>query len=262
MTLFEALVMAVIQGVTEFLPVSSSGHLVLAGAFFDILSENSFTLILVTHVATGCAALVFYRRDIGGLLRGVPAGEKDSRRLLLLLAAATTVTAVLGLSFRPFFESLYRTPRTVAPGLFLTGALLMATSFLAPGRGRLERVPLWKALLVGLVQTLAIVPGISRSGATIAAGLFLGLRREEAVRFSFLLLIPATAGAALVETSRISSLGGGLLLQSVAGFFTAALVGYASILLVRKWTGSGRLWYFGLYCWVAAAVAVLSGRVG
>jgi undecaprenyl-diphosphatase len=262
MTLFEALVMAVLQGVTEFLPVSSSGHLVLAAAFFDTLSENSFTLILVTHVATGCAALAFYRRDISRLIRGVPAGEKDSRRLLLLLAAATLVTAVLGLSFRPFFENLYRTPRTVAPGLFLTGALLMSTSLLSPGRERLEKAALWKALLIGMVQTVAIVPGISRSGATIAAGLFLGLRREEAVRFSFLLLIPATAGAALVETPRVASLGGGLLLQSIVGFFTAALVGYASILLVRRWTGSGRLWYFGLYCWMAAAVAVLSVRLG
>jgi undecaprenyl-diphosphatase len=262
MTLFEALVMAVLQGVTEFLPVSSSGHLVLASAFFDTLAENSFSLILVTHVATGCAALVFYRRDIGGLIRGIPAGEKDSRRLLLLLASATLVTAVLGLNFRQFFESLYLTPRTVAPGLFLTGTLLMAVSFLSPGKERLEKIALWKALLIGMVQAVAIVPGISRSGATIAAGLFLGLRREEAVKFSFLLLIPATAGAALLESSRITSLEGGLLLQSVAGFFTAALVGYASILLVRRWTGSGRLWYFGLYCWVAAAAAVLSGRLG
>lgn len=262
MTTLEVLFLAIIQGLTEFLPVSSSGHLVLAGSLFDTPLESGFAVIVIIHVATAAAALVFYRKDISAILHGLFAGEEEPRRLCLIIATATLATAAIGLGFQPVFEGLFLSPGSVAPSLFATGSFLIAASFVPPGGGRIEKLPYWKALLIGIAQGVAIIPGISRSGATIAVALFLGLRREEAVRFSFFLLIPATAGATLLEGFRIASLEQGLLLQSVAGFLTAALVGYASIYLVLRWTSSGRLWYFGLYCWAVAAIANFSGRLG
>ena len=262
MTFLEVLFLALLQGLTEFLPVSSSGHLVLAGSIFEVPLESGFALIVIIHMATAAAALVFYREDIAAVIRGLGAGEEEARRIFLLVAAATLTTAAIGFGFQPLFEGLFLSPVSVAPSLFVTGALLIAASFVPPGGEALGRTAWWKAILVGMAQGMAIVPGISRSGATIAAALFLGLRREEAVRFSFLLLIPATAGAALLESFRIASLEKGLLLQSVAGFLTAAVVGYVSIYLVLRWTGSGRLWYFGLYCWAVAAAAFIAGRPG
>jgi len=262
MTLLEVLALAILQGLTEFLPVSSSGHLVLASTLFETPLESSFTLIVVIHMATACAALAYYRRDVTSIIHGLLAGREDARRTLLLIAVASLATAAIGLNFRHAFRGLFQNPQTVAPSLFVTGAVLLAASRLPPGGERLEKLALWKALLIGLAQGLAIVPGISRSGMTIAAGLLLKLRREDAVKFSFLILVPATAGAALLEAFRVASLEGGLLLQSVAGFLVAALVGYASIFVVLRWTGRGRLWHFGLYCWGAALFAAISGRLG
>lgn len=259
MTLFEILSLAVIQGLTEFLPVSSSGHLVLAGSLFGTLPEENLPTIIALHVATACAALLFYRREFADLARGIVSREKGALRLLLLIVGATAATAVLGLTFRSVLEGLFSSARTVAASLFITGAVLLATSRLRPGGEVMEEMAWWKALLIGTVQGIAIVPGISRSGITIAAALFLGLRREEAVKFSFFLLIPATAGATLLESLQVASLGGGNLLQSAAGFLVAALVGYVSILLVLRWTGSGKLWYFGVYCWSVATLATFAG---
>lgn len=263
MDIFEALALAVLQGLTEFIPVSSSGHLVLAEEFFSIREVDSLAYILLLHLATVLAAAAFYRRDVAELLsallppfRNAPPERKKSRRILLLVALATLVTGLIGLTLNEPLERLFQEPRLVACSLFVTGAVLIATSRLSEGRTDLGDFPWWGALLVGLAQGSAIVPGISRSGVTIATALFAGLQRVEAVRLSFLLLIPATAGAALLESGRVASLGGDNLLQSLSGFFAAAVVGYASIYLVVRWTQKGRLWLFGLYCWLVAAVAV------
>ena len=115
---------------------------------------------------------------------------------------------------------------------------------------------------MGAAQAVAIVPGISRSGMTIAASLFLGLRRSDAVEFSFLPLLPATIGAALYEATKFAGLGGGNLAGTAAGFIAASLVGYASIFLVLRWTKKGKLWYFGVYCWLAAAAAAAVAKLG
>ena len=255
-TLFEALALAVLQGLTEFLPVSSSGHLVLAGSFFENFDSGNLALIIILHLATALAAALYYRRELISLAVGVLGRRKEDVRLLALLAVATTVTAVIGLNFESFFESLFSTPRAAAAGLFATGAILIAVSRLSPPVGSLATLTWQRALLIGLAQGIAIIPGVSRSGTTIAAGIFLGLSREESVRFSFFLLIPATLGAALLHATDLASAGTANLVLSAAGFATATAVGYASILLVLKWTGSGRLWYFGIYCWCAALFAV------
>jgi undecaprenyl-diphosphatase len=266
---FAALALAVIQGLTEFLPVSSSGHLVLAQTIFGIQPANAFVYDIVLHLGTALAALVFFRHDVTNVLRGLlppyrqaPPELLGARRLLVLLAAATVPTAVIGLSFKDFFEGLFASPTAVVVALAVTGTFLIASSLLQSASQPLDRAPWWKAVLVGVAQGVAIVPGISRSGSTIVAGLTIGLRREDAVRFSFLLFLPAILGATLLEL-RHPPVGAGVPTSlAAAGFVTAAMTGYLAILLVLRWTRDGKLWQFGLYCWAVAAIgaAVLAGR--
>jgi undecaprenyl-diphosphatase len=270
MNWFEALALAVIQGLTEFLPVSSSGHLVLAQTFFGIDPASAFVYDIVLHLGTALAALVFYHRDVAGVLRGLlppyrqaPPEFRAARRLLLLLAAATVPTAVIGLTFKDFFEGLFASPTAVVAALAVTGTFLIASSLLPATTLAVENAPWWRAALVGVAQGIAIVPGISRSGSTIVAGLAVGLRREDAVRFSFLLALPAICGAALLELRHppVGSPGVPVALAA-AGFAAAAATGYLAILLVLRWTRAGKLWQFGLYCWAVAglAAAVLAKR--
>jgi undecaprenyl-diphosphatase len=263
MNWFAALVLAVVQGLTEFLPVSSSGHLVIAQTLFGIRPNAAFLYDIVLHLGTALAALVFYRRDVLAVLRGLfppyaqaPAELIESRRLLLLLFAATAPTAVIGFAFKDFFEALFAAPGAVVAALAVTGTFLVASAWLPAGRRPLVGSPWWKASLVGVAQAIAIVPGISRSGSTIVAGLAAGIRREDAVRFSFLLSLPAILGASLLELRHLPAGEAGLSPAVVAaGFAAAAATGYLAILFVLRWTREGKLWQFGVYCWAAAALA-------
>jgi len=268
MNWFEALALAVVQGFTEFIPVSSSGHLVLMQIFFGIEPASAFVYDIILHVGTAVAALVFYRREVAGVLRGLlppyrqaPPELLEARRLLLLLAAATVPTAAIGLTFKKPLERLFASPGAVLIGLAITGAILICSSFIPTSSRPLNRTPWWKAALVGVMQGIAIVPGISRSGSTIVAGLAAGLRREDAVRFSFLLFLPAILGATLLELRHPPAGASVPFSLAAAGFITAAATGYLAILLVLRWTRAGKLWQFGLYCWaVAGLAAVVLGK--
>ncbi len=266
MGLLESLVLAVVQGLTEFLPVSSSGHLVLTQALFGGFPEDALLFDLTLHLGTALAALVFYRREVGGLLRALlppyggdrGAAAAPSRRLLALLVVATLPTAAIGLAGKGLIERMFTSPAAVTANLAVTGLVLLAVGALREGGTGLDRAAWWKAALVGIAQGIAVAPGISRSGSTIAAGLALGLRREDAVRFSFLLSLPAIAGASLLELRHGA---GGAAVEPGRyglGFLAAAATGYLAIVLVLRWTRAGRIWVFGAYC---LAVALVSGAV-
>jgi undecaprenyl-diphosphatase len=268
MNWLEALTLAVVQGLTEFLPVSSSGHLVLAQSIFGIEASAAFLYDILLHLGTALAALAFYRRDVADVFRGLlppyrraPPELRESRRLLLLLAAATAPTAAIGFAFKDFFEGLFASPGAVMAALAVTGTFLVASSLVRAAGRPLGEAPWWKAVLVGVAQAVAIVPGISRSGSTIVAGLAAGLRREDAVRFSFLLSLPAILGASLLELRHLPARAPDLpLAVAAAGFAVAAATGYLAILFVLRWTREGRLWQFGLYCWAVAALAAVLPR--
>ncbi len=256
--LLESLILAIVQGLTEFLPVSSSGHLVLLQHLFGA-SADDFFLDVVLHCGTLVSVLVVYRREILRLLRF----DRPAIQYLMALAVGTVPAVIVGLALKDTVEGLFGAPVFAAGGLIFTGLVLLSTR--AARDQATELAGIWeprpptlgRALLVGCAQAVAICPGVSRSGSTIAASLWLGLARAEAARFSFLLAVPAIAGALVLQlmdgnlTSRVGATGLAL------AAFTAFVVG----LLAIRWTALAvvqrHFWKFALYCLPLGVVALV-----
>lgn len=250
------ILLAVIQGLTEFLPVSSSGHLVLTQYFLGA-QEGDIFFDIVLHVGTLGSVVVVYWKEILRLLRF----DKPAIGYLISLVVGTLPAVVVGLTAKDFIESLFHSPLFAAGGLLFTAVVLFSTKFSKDTGGSLPEpwepsaVPPVKALLIGLAQSIAILPGISRSGSTIATSLWIGLPRAEAARFSFLLSIPAIGGALVLQL-----LGGELTGRSDIGLLgLAALAAFAVGLLAIRWTAlavvQSHFWKFSIYCVVAGLVA-------
>ncbi len=260
--------LGVLQGLTEFLPVSSSGHLVLLQSRLPGFREPGVLFHATVHLATLGAVLVYFRRDFAALARaGVAPRQADpaALRFLWLVIAGTLPTALIGLLFAGPLEGLFASVPTAASMLLVTGVLLFATDR-APERTRgIEHMSVGHALVIGIVQGLAIIPGISRSGATVAAGVFAGLRRDLSLRYSFVLSVPAILGAFVLQlathglqgTSEVNGPGYGL------AFLAAFAVGYLSIEVLLKVLLSRKLTWFAGYCWaVGLAVLIVRGWPG
>lgn len=276
----QALLLGVVQGLTEFLPVSSSGHLVLVQEWLGedfLAASNPVFFDLVLHLGTLMPIFWFYRADIGGILRSPVASPSlneagglwawlrgnDSRWLATLVVVGSVPTAALGLGFEDLFEQLFSSVRPVCIALLVTAGLLWSTRTDrgASGGIRAEEavgLTLVTALLIGTIQGVAIVPGISRSGSTIALGLFLGLDRSLAARFSFLLSVPAILGALVItvakdhEVLRAGDIDG---LSLTCGFVVAAIVGYLALSLLVGIVKRGGLHRFVWYLVPAAGLA-------
>ncbi len=256
-----AFILGVVQGVAEFLPISSSGHLVIAQ---EILGGHGFDLAfdVLLHVGTLVAVIVYFWRDYLEMALGVLGRGEDvarQRRLVGLLIVATGVTGAIGLAGNDFFESLFESPAWVGVFLLVTATFLTIAERLSSKAGHDAASMSWvRAALIGAAQGMAIAPGISRSGATIAGGLGVGLDREQAARFSFLLSGPIILLAAaktafdLVQTPE--PLPGAVAL--VVGFVTAAVTGYAAIAGLLAYLRKRSLYVFALYT-AAAGVAVI-----
>jgi undecaprenyl-diphosphatase len=253
----QMIVLAVVQGLTEFLPVSSSGHLVLFQHFMATREGDVF-FDIVLHIGTLGSVLVVYRSEVLRLLRF----DRPALMYLVSLAVGTLPAVAVGLLAKDLVESLFHSPVFAASGLLYTAALLFSTR-LSRDPGSAAAVPWeprplvpWKALAVGVAQAIAIMPGVSRSGSTIAASLWLGLPRAEAARFSFLLSIPAIGGALVLQVVS----GGGETGSGLVGLVLAALVAFAVGLLAIRWTAlavvQAHFWKFGFYCVVAGLVAL------
>ncbi len=264
--------MGLLQGVTEFLPVSSSGHLSLFQTFFKgTAPDNLFNVLL--HFATLLAVCVVYRQDIAQMVleffRGVRAlvsgdsrGEKvpPARRLVLMVILGT-LPLFLVLPFKDKVEALGASPLFIGCALLVTGLLLFASDRFSPGHRKTERtMTVADALLVGCGQALAVVPGLSRSGTTISAGMARGLDRPFAVRYSFLLSLPAVLGATLLEAVDVVQEGidAALIPQYLVGMVVAAVSGYFAIGLVKLLADKGKFGAFAYYCWAVGALAILA----
>ncbi|MCB9677351.1 MAG: undecaprenyl-diphosphate phosphatase [Alphaproteobacteria bacterium] len=250
-----ALFLGVVQGLTEFLPVSSSGHLTLFGQFFELGGDNVlFNLFL--HVGTLIPVVVFYREEVRALVMAPFQGEqpllqREGVKQWMLLVAASVPTAIIGLVFKDTFEALFDNPAALTVTFAITAVIMLATRF-APTSHR--SISLGLAVVLGIVQGLAITPGISRSGSTIAAALLLGVHREEAARFSFLMSVPAISGATLLML-KDADLAAFDPTSVAVGFFAALISGYGALYTLVELVKRGNLYWFSLWCFAAAIAA-------
>lgn len=270
-TLIEALLLGALQGATEWLPVSSSGHLALAQFYLGVSVPLFFDLLL--HVGTLIVVTLFLRKDIVRIVRAVLSGlaqfssgksarsvwwEDPDRRMALLVVAGSVPTAAVGFLFERPFESFFDSPAAVGAALMITGVFLALLRWAPMPRG--DGAPgLLDALLVGLAQGLSVAPGISRSGSTIGAALFRGVDREMAVRLSFLMSIPAIAGAAAFKATG-SAIGAAAEHWPVylAGLLASAAVGWACLWLLVRIVRGAKLHYFAPYCLGLGALVLAS----
>ncbi len=248
--MFDAALWGLVQGLTEFLPISSSGHLVLVP---ELLGREAPSLATsaVLHLGTLTALLVYFRSEVVAMVRRTSEG----RRLLRWLVIGTVPAAIGGIVFRSWLTEFNNSPRLVAAALFLTGVALLGTRSFRPGSRKLVESSNVDALLIGAGQAIALIPGVSRSGATIGAGLALEFDRTEAARYAFLLGIPAIAGAGLVELVELAGQPGGIPGSTWVGLAVAAASGYFAIAALLRLIGKAGLVPFGVYCVVAGGVA-------
>lgn len=266
--------LGLVQGIAEFLPISSSGHLSLFQHFFGLTEAGLFFDVLL-HLGTLIAIFVYYWRDIVNLVKaflrlvtglfskkkkGARKGRKDpGARMILMLIVATLPLFVI-LPIKDKVESLYSNTIFVGCALIVTGCILFFSDRMAKGKKTVRSATLLDALLVGVGQAVAVVPGLSRSGTTISAGLLRGFSRKFAVRFSFLLSIPAVLGANIISIGDAVAAGidTSLLPAYIAGTVVAAVSGYFAIRLVNSLADKGKFGSFAYYCWGIGAAAVIA----
>ncbi|MFK7926804.1 MAG: undecaprenyl-diphosphate phosphatase [Myxococcota bacterium] len=254
---FGAWFLGLLQGLTEFLPVSSSGHLVLFQRFIPV-SGDHVLFDLVLHLGTLLPVLWFYRRDVGEMIAAPFVGEgsvleRDGVKLAGLLVLATVPTALIGIAFKDLFEVWFSTPAVLVVTFAITGGLLFGSRFLNGTRG-LAGMTWWHALVLGLAQGLAITPGISRSGTTIVVAMMLGLSPVFAARFSFLMSVPVILGAVVLKLKDADVATLDVPALTIGGL-TAMASGYAALVLLVLILKNRRLSTFAYYCWGAAVVA-------
>ena len=269
----EAILLGIIQGLTEFLPVSSSGHLVLFQQLFGLKEAELFFDVCV-HLGTLLAVMVVFHKEITNIILALTRllssrGSKKTLRqkiesdpdlkLALLIVIGSIPTAVMGFLFRGIADRLFASAFIVGLMLILTGLLLWITRWAAPHGEKpgADRLTPQNALIIGVVQGLAIVPGISRSGSTISIGLLRGISREAAARYSFLLSIPAIIGAGLLSLKAGLSQADPVIRISMLGAVTAAFVGYGALKCLLHVVKKGRLHMFAPYCWLAGILAIV-----
>lgn len=263
--LIEAIFLGIVQGLTEFLPVSSSGHLLL-GQYFLGLDQERFGLTFdaAIHTGTVLAVVSFFWRDLFGMfgaflrsLRG-PDFTDTQQRMAYLILVATIPAGIIGFFFEKFFETAMRNPWIVVVNLVLVGGLFIVGEAVGSKRRKSSGLGFGEAVGIGLAQATALVPGISRSGATITLGLFLGLSRAEAARFSFLMSVPITAAAALLALAEV--IGEGIspndALLFAAGSISSGVVGYLAIRFLLNYLVGHSLRAFAYYRFALAAVVV------
>lgn len=246
--LFKVILLAIIQGVTEFLPVSSSGHLVLSKHFLGLEATTGATLEIVLHAGTLISIVVFYWKRLMSVAAGVFKKDAASIRFVLLVLLGCIPAIILGLTAKDYLEEAFANPRFVSCTLMATGLFLVASHF--PKRG--EKAVGWvSGFVIGLAQAVAMLPGISRSGSTIGMSRFLGIEPKQAAEYSFLMSAPLLAGVSLLALKDLMENGnncGSSGLELGLGFVVSAVVGYFSIKWLVSLLQRGRFWYFGIYC--------------
>lgn len=240
----QAVILAIVQGITEWLPISSSGHLAIIQILFGVSPPLFFDIAL--HFGTLLSVIAYFRNDIIALL--------NKKEWIVFIILASIPTAIIGLALKDFFASFFSDLLLVGLALLITGAFLFMTRNAKAGSNLAAK----SAIVIGIAQGFAVAPGISRSGATIGAGMLLGLDKDQAARFSFLLSIPAILGASLIEARELAiqsvDLG-----PTVLGVIVAAVVGYLSIGFLLDIIRKGNFSIFSYYCFALGALIIILG---
>ena len=277
MDIIQAIIMGMVQGLTEFLPVSSSAHLVIAPELLGTQSSLAFDTLL--HVGTLLAVIGYFWKDITSMIKSfvsslldIPRGkfkegvaDDPYKRLAWLVVVGTIPAGLMGVLLKSEFEDLFNSVTIVGFFLLVTGVILWGSEWIAKRnidkKGKdVKEVSFTNSLVIGVFQGLAIAPGISRSGSTIAAGLFSGLERKLAARYSFLLSIPAILGAALIQAKDIVSFDANTEVL-IAGFLSAAIFSYLAVKFMMGYIQKHSLNIFAIYCWIVGALTIIISMV-
>lgn len=274
MSLIQAIFLGLLQGLTEFLPVSSSGHLVLFSSLIGV-NEPSIVFEILLHFGTLVAVFIFFWQDIIKLIKSginliMHIGNTRAiirtdpyASVVVMIIIGSIPTVIVALLFKDIVSELFNAPAFTGYMLIVTGTILFISSKVRPGKKQLEKLGIIDGLVVGVGQALAVLPGISRSGTTIAAGLLRKIKREDAARFSFLLSIPAILGSQVfaIEELFVTKTVEASLGVMLIGTVVAAVVGYVAIKLLLSFVRCGRLGYFSYYTWFVGLLVVLLSRI-
>ncbi|WP_425447494.1 undecaprenyl-diphosphate phosphatase [Dethiothermospora halolimnae] len=271
MSILHAIILGIFQGVAEFLPISSSGHLVLLQNLLTV-EEGKLFFSVMLHFGTLISIFIVYFKDIVKIVieflkmvkevfskKGLLLNNQY-RVLAIMIIIATIPTGLIGIFFKDFFEGLYDSLTAVGTALIITGILLWVSEKKASGRKSASELKVKDAIIVGLFQSFAIIPGVSRSGSTIVGGLFRGLNKKLATKFSFLLAIPAILGATIVEVPDAlkESSGAAFNAPLIIGIILSAVTGIFAIKILTKALEKGKLHYFSYYVWALGVIVILS----
>ena len=261
MDIWKAIIVGIVQGLSEFLPISSSGHIALTQFLLGmrepgVVPEENITFELVLHIGTFLSVVIYFRQRLFALLFSLWEKERvEERKMILWLIIATIPATIAFFSAKDFFEGAYNNPVLVGGCLLGTGVILLLPKVIKPKE---EEFGLKHALWMGVAQSLAILPGISRSGSTITAGLISGARAAKAAEFSFLMFLPAIGGGTLVKLKDLAAVAqSDSAIPYVCGFLAAFLSGLFAVYLVLKTIKKGKFEYFAYYCFVAGIAAML-----
>lgn len=260
MSWFEALILGIVQGLTEYLPVSSSGHLAIGSALFGIEGEDNLTFTIVVHVATVFSTLVILWKEIDWIFRGLFKFEMNNEtRYVINILISMIPIGIVGVFFKDKVEAIFGSGLLVVGCMLLVTAALLAFSYYAKPRQK-NNISMRDAFIIGLSQACAVLPGLSRSGTTIATGLLLGNNKAKLAQFSFLMVIPPILGEALLDVLKLvkgEDIGGDIpTLSLVVGFVAAFLSGCLACKWMINIVKKGKLIYFAVYCAIAGLITI------
>ena len=263
MSWIEALILGLVQGLTEYLPVSSSGHLAIGSEFFGIEGEENLAFTVAVHVATVLSTLVILWKEIDWIFRGLFKCQlNEETKYVLNIVVSMIPVGIVGVFFKDYVEEVFGSGLAIVGAMLLLTAVLLTFSYYAKPRQK-EKINLRDAFIIGLAQACAVMPGLSRSGSTIATGLLLGNKKETLAQFSFLMVIPPILGEALLDVVKglngEEAFGGIDALPLTVGFMAAFVSGCLACKWMINIVKKGKLIYFGIYCAIAGVLTLIYG---
>ena len=263
MSWIEALILGLVQGLTEYLPVSSSGHLAIGSEFFGIEGEENLAFTVAVHVATVLSTLVILWKEIDWIFRGLFKWQlNEETKYVINIVVSMIPVGIVGVFFKDYVEEVFGSGLAIVGAMLLLTAVLLTFSYYSKPRQK-AKISLRDAFIIGLAQACAVMPGLSRSGSTIATGLLLGNKKETLAQFSFLMVIPPILGEALLDVVKglngEEAFGGIDALPLTVGFLAAFVSGCLACKWMINIVKKGKLIYFGIYCAIAGVLTLIYG---